>query len=118
MRLSSLVLVSVGTAALGATGWICWKATEDRRAWNEILSYQGKNIHTLGQAEWARFKQLLHSRLPPAKGQVPFMEGWAVVPLRSPSIVVILEAATGLDIPGDFPVNAHVFTLEGRWLSS
>lgn len=121
MRLATLALLFLGATALGFSGWIGWRATADHRQWNELLSYAGKNVDRLEASKRERINTLIRLRVP-LKGSNPtFTRGLAIVTLPSLQRAVIFEDPPGMggrSIPSACDVRAHLFTLEGIYIST
>jgi hypothetical protein len=117
MRFSTFALSILGVAALGAVGWICWRATEDQRAWRELLSYAEGGSAASKKGQQGRLDELLQRRLGYGKNNDSFTQAWSVLPLESLQRVVVFETPSSVAIPSEFEVIGHVFSAEGVHLS-
>ncbi len=114
----TLLLVAVGAVSLGTIGWVGRRATADSRAWNELLSYAGKDLARLSPEARARANTLYSLRtMPVTRRQSEYGQLWKILRFPEARRVVFIEATVLNALPAPDEIVFHVFDSDRHPLS-
>lgn len=110
-----VLLLGIGSLALAAVGWICWRATAETREWRELLATSLLSKRTPGVHE--TFVRLAHRRIP--EERAPY-EPWQMLVLEGEAgqrRILIGFTAPGCRSRVGPDIHLYVFDEEYRRLS-